>query len=101
MALTMIWYLTDGNERTGATWIVPGSHRDHRNPRGPHDGMTVSAPIPGELQAVGSVDAVLDAELRQGPTTAHHSFLSSFSAISKRNFGTKYAFYSNFQNLQN
>ena len=24
MALTMIWYLTDGNERTGATWIVPG-----------------------------------------------------------------------------
>lgn len=25
MALTMIWYLTDGNERTGGTWIVPGT----------------------------------------------------------------------------
>ena len=23
--LTMIWYLTDGNERTGGTWIVPGA----------------------------------------------------------------------------
>ena len=45
MCLTMIWYMTDGNERTGGTWIVPGSHRDHRNPRGPHDGMTVSAPM--------------------------------------------------------
>jgi hypothetical protein len=42
MALTMIWYLTDGNERTGGTWIVPGSHRDHRNPRGLHDNMNVA-----------------------------------------------------------
>jgi ectoine hydroxylase-related dioxygenase (phytanoyl-CoA dioxygenase family) len=30
MALTMIWYLTDGNERTGATWIVPGRCMRHR-----------------------------------------------------------------------
>ena len=57
-SLTMFWYLTDGNERTGATWIVPGSHRDHRNPRGPHDGMTVSAPIPGELQVVAPKGSV-------------------------------------------
>ena len=52
------WYLTDGNERTGGTWIVPGSHRDHRNPRGPHDGMTVSAPIPGEMQVVAPKGSV-------------------------------------------
>ena len=28
--------------------------------------------------------------------TTHHSFLSSFSAISKRNFATKYAFWHDF-----
>ena len=33
--------------------------------------------------------------------TTHHSFLGSFSAVSKRNFATKYAFCSIFQNLQN
>ena len=33
--------------------------------------------------------------------TTHHSFLSSFSAVSKRSFATKNAFCSNFQNLQN
>ena len=33
--------------------------------------------------------------------TTHHSFLSSFSSVSKRNFASKYAFCSIFQNLQN
>ena len=33
--------------------------------------------------------------------TTHHSLLSLFSAISKRNFATKYAFCRNFQYLQN
>ena len=33
--------------------------------------------------------------------TTHHFFKGSFSAVSKRNFATKYAFCSIFQNLQN
>ena len=37
MCLVMIWYLTDVDEDSGGTWVVPGSHR---GPRG----------IPGELQ---------------------------------------------------
>ena len=38
MCLVMIWYLTDVDADSGATWVVPGSHRDARNPRGPGDG---------------------------------------------------------------
>ena len=33
--------------------------------------------------------------------TTHHSFLGSFSAVSKRNFATKYAFFQVFRDLQN
>jgi len=50
MCLVMIWYLTDVDAESGGTWVVPGSHRDLRNPRGPNDGISVVAPIPGELQ---------------------------------------------------
>ncbi len=32
------------------TWVVPGSHKDPRNPRGPNDGIDERAPIPGEMQ---------------------------------------------------
>lgn len=35
---------------TFRTWVVPGSHRDPRNPRGPNDGIDERAPIPGEMQ---------------------------------------------------
>ena len=50
MCLVMIWYLTDVDAESGGTWVVPGSHRDARNPRGPADGICVAAPIPGEPQ---------------------------------------------------
>ena len=33
--------------------------------------------------------------------TTHHSFLGSFSAVSKRNVATKYAFFQVFRDLQN
>ena len=51
MALTMIWYLTHGNERTGATWIVPGSHRRGRLPTrpwkdAPKNTISESIPVP-------------------------------------------------------
>ena len=32
--------------------------------------------------------------------TTHHSFLGSFSAVSKRNFAIKYAFFQVFRDLQ-
>ena len=51
----------------------------------------------GEHSPLGGVcGSLLGAAL----ATTHHSFLSSFSAMSKRNFATKYAFCSKFQNLQ-
>ena len=50
MCLSCVWYLTEVNSTSGGTWIVPGSHRSDRNPFGPADGITRSAPIPGELQ---------------------------------------------------
>jgi hypothetical protein len=56
-----------------------------------------------QLQNIGTVMRIRLSTGCSGGTlaTTHHSFLSSFSAISKRNFATKYAFCSNFQNLQN
>lgn len=50
MCLVMIWYFNDVNKDSGGTWVVPGSHKDNRNPRGPFDEITLSAPIPGEIQ---------------------------------------------------
>ncbi len=41
MCLVMIWYLTDVDEDTAGTFVVPGSHRDPRNPRGPGDDISV------------------------------------------------------------
>jgi len=34
MALSTVWYFTDVGPLNGSTWLVPGSHRDLRNPRG-------------------------------------------------------------------
>lgn len=50
MCLTMVWYLTDTDSESGGTWVVPSSHVDLRNPRGPADGINVHAPIPGDMQ---------------------------------------------------
>ena len=58
MCLVMIWYLTDVDEDSGGTWVVPGSHKDKRNPRGPADGMTVTAPIPGDIQITAPAGSV-------------------------------------------
>lgn len=52
MALSTVWYLgpEDVGSHNGGTWIVPRSHRDPRNPRGPDDGIDERAPIRGEMQ---------------------------------------------------
>ena len=52
MALSTVWYLgpEDVTPFNGGTWVVPGSHKDPRNPRGPDDGIDQWSPIPGEFQ---------------------------------------------------
>lgn len=58
MCLVMIWYLTDVDEDSGGTFVVPGSHRDPRNPRGPDDDISVSSPVPGDVQVTAKAGSV-------------------------------------------
>ena len=73
MCLVMIWYLTDVDADSGATWVVPGSHRDKRNPRGPADGITVTAPIPGEMQVSAPAGSVYIQDSRSWHSSAMHN----------------------------
>ena len=59
MGLTTIWLLSPFGPESGGTWVVPGSHRDPRNPRGPDDGIDEFKPIPGEMQVSGPAGSVL------------------------------------------
>ena len=52
--------------------VVPGSHRDTRNPRGPYDDYTVSAPIAGDMQIVAPAGSVYIADTRIWHSTACH-----------------------------
>ena len=73
MCLVMIWYLTDVDENSGGTWVVPGSHKDKRNPRGPSDGITVSAPIPGDMQVTATAGSVYIQDSRSWHASAMHN----------------------------
>ena len=73
MCLVMIWYLTDVDENSGGTWVVPGSHRDKRNPRGPSDDMTVTAPIPGDIQIEAPAGSVYIQDSRSWHASAMHN----------------------------
>ena len=73
MCLAMIWYLTDVDADSGATWVVPGSHRDARNPRGPGDGITVTAPIPGDMQVTAKAGSVFIQDSRTWHASAMHN----------------------------
>ena len=64
MCISMVWYMIETTPDTGGTWVVPGSHRDTRNPRGPYDGYTVSAPIAEEMQVVAPAGSVYIADSR-------------------------------------
>ena len=73
MCLVMIWYLTDVNEDSGGTWVVPGSHRDARNPRGAFDGITTTAPIPGEIQITAPAGSVYIQDSRSWHASPFHN----------------------------
>jgi ectoine hydroxylase-related dioxygenase (phytanoyl-CoA dioxygenase family) len=73
MCLVMIWYLTDVDENSGGTWVVPGSHKDKRNPRGPSDGITVTAPIPGDMQISAPAGSVYIQDSRSWHASAMHN----------------------------
>ena len=73
MCLVMIWYLTDVDADSAATWVVPGSHRDPRNPRGPDDGITVTAPIPGDMQVTAKAGSVFIQDSRTWHASAMHN----------------------------
>ncbi|HCV00309.1 MAG TPA: hypothetical protein DGL25_03825 [Dehalococcoidia bacterium] len=66
MALSSVWYLgpEDVTPFNGGTWIVPGSHKDPRNPRGPDDGIDQHAPIPGEFQVSAPAGSVFMQDTR-------------------------------------
>ncbi|HIG54338.1 MAG TPA: hypothetical protein EYQ18_10235 [Candidatus Handelsmanbacteria bacterium] len=66
MALSTVWYLgpQDVTPYNGGTWIVPGSHKDPRNPRGPDDGIDEQASIPGEFQISAPAGSVFMQDTR-------------------------------------
>ncbi|MBT4097999.1 MAG: hypothetical protein HOM68_22230 [Gemmatimonadetes bacterium] len=66
MALSTVWYLgpEDVTPYNGGTWVVPGSHKDARNPRGPDDGIDERAPIPGEFQVSAPAGSVFMQDTR-------------------------------------
>ncbi len=66
MALSTICYLgpEDVTPYNGGTWVVPGSHKDPRNPRGPDDGIDERAPIPGEFQISAPAGSVFMQDTR-------------------------------------
>ncbi len=72
MCLSTIWYLgpEDVTPHNGGTWIVPGSHQDPRNPRGPDDGIDQRAPIPGEFQVSAPAGSVFMQDTRSWHSTA-------------------------------
>ena len=58
MHLTTLWMLSEFAPETGATAIVPGSHRSPNNPTG-NNGVDPSQPYPGEIRATGEAGSVL------------------------------------------
>ena len=72
MALSTVWYLgpEDVTPFNGGTWIVPGSHKDPRNPRGPDDNINGHAPIPGEFQVSAPAGSVFMQDTRSWHSNA-------------------------------
>ncbi len=59
MSITSIWMLYPFTRENGATWVVPGTHRDLRNPRGEKDGIDEHRSIVSERQVCGDAGDVI------------------------------------------
>jgi ectoine hydroxylase-related dioxygenase (phytanoyl-CoA dioxygenase family) len=73
MCLVIIFYLNDVDEKSGGTWAVPGSHKDKRNPRGPKDKITLTAPIKGEIQIKAKAGSVFIQDSRLWHSSPLHN----------------------------
>ena len=78
MSLVTVWYMVDVDHTNAGTWVLPGSHRDARNPRGPIDGIDPSQPIPGEFQVAAPAGSVLVQDTRMW-----HSMAANPSAVDR------------------
>ena len=72
MALTTLWMLSPYGPDTGGTWVVPGTHRNPKNPRGPHDRIDEFGPLPGETQLQGDAGSVVVLDSRLWHSNAHN-----------------------------
>ena len=59
IGITTLWMLSEFSTGNGATWVVPRTHLDTRNPRGKDDNIDERSALRGELQAIGSAGSVL------------------------------------------
>ena len=50
LCLSTIWLLSPSDPTVGGTHLIPGSHRDTRNPRSTLDGIDGLSIIPNEIQ---------------------------------------------------
>ena len=86
MSLVTVWYLSDVDGSNGGTWVLPGSHMDPRNPRGPTDGIDPGKPIPGEFQISAPAGSVLVQDTRMW-----HSMAANPSANDRVGCVVRYA----------
>jgi ectoine hydroxylase-related dioxygenase (phytanoyl-CoA dioxygenase family) len=83
MQLSMIVMLTDFAPETGATFFVPGSHREPTNPS--YDiGIDLFAPHPGESRAIGRAGSVFFYDSRLWHAVAPNVSAHARVAISAR-----------------
>ena len=61
--LVMLWFLTDVDENSGGTFIIPKSHKFKDNPRSSMD-ISVVSPIEGEIQIKAKAGSVFIQDTR-------------------------------------
>lgn len=84
LCLSTIWLLSRSGPDCGGTFIVPGSHRDPRNPRSTVDGIDGYSPIPGELQVTAPAGSVFIQDSRTWHSSAHNPSLEPRVAMVAR-----------------
>ena len=73
MCVVVIFYLNDVDEQSGGTWVIPGSHKDKRTPRGPKDKIILTAPIKGEMQVKSKAGSVFIQDSRLWHSSPLHN----------------------------